>query len=171
MRLTNRSNLRKERSTRSRVLKVLKPGTVLRADFLKDHWYAVFPKNAPKRDVSKRMGYIHESVLEKVVQSQKTTYEIMHGKTVQSAFGKRFEVKVMLNAETMPDENRIKIIAARVQRESKGSWRQASIEFYLPGLDLNKPAYAVVRFDESGLTEFWTRDTVLYGTKWSKHIQ
>ena len=106
-----------------------------------------------------------------VVQSQKTTYEIMDGKTVQSAFGKRLEVKIMLNAQTMPDENRIKIIAARVQRESKGTWRQASIEFYLPGLDLGEPAYTEVHFDESGLTEFWTRDTVIYGTKWSRHIQ
>ena len=176
MRLTNRSNVRRERDRRSRVIKVLEPGTVLRVDFLKDRWYAVFPRNAPKRDESKRMGYVHSSLLEPVsrkavVQSQKTTYEILDGKIVESAFGKRLEVKIMLNAKTLPDENRIKIIAARVQRESKGTWRQASIEFYLPGLDTREPAYAVVRFDESGLTEFWTRDTVIYGTKWSKHIQ
>lgn len=55
--------LREKRTVKSRIKGHLKENQAVRADFLKDHWYAVFPVNAGQRNEKKALGYVYKERL------------------------------------------------------------------------------------------------------------
>jgi succinoglycan biosynthesis transport protein ExoP len=55
----SKTNIRKERSTNSKIVGSLEPGQKVKADFLKDDWYAVFNVTDSQRDEKKALGYVH----------------------------------------------------------------------------------------------------------------
>lgn len=73
--------LRSERSTAQGTIKgALKGGQAVKADFLRDGWYAVFEVTEPDRDESKAMGYVYASRLYAPPANQKTGQEIIEPK-------------------------------------------------------------------------------------------
>ncbi len=52
-----------KRTVKSRIKGHLKENQAVRADFLKDHWYAVFPVNAGQRNEKKALGYVYKERL------------------------------------------------------------------------------------------------------------
>jgi len=58
-----RTNIRSERSISSRIKGKLEPGQKIKADFLKDNWYAVFDLREEQREETKAMGYIYAPLL------------------------------------------------------------------------------------------------------------
>ena len=54
-----KTNIRADRSMKSRITGELKAGEKIRADFLKNDWYAVFNPNEKNRNEAKALGYVH----------------------------------------------------------------------------------------------------------------
>lgn len=63
MSVQSRTNIRAKRSSDSKVVGKLAAGQRVRADFLKDGWYAVFELTEKSRDEDKAMGYVAASLL------------------------------------------------------------------------------------------------------------
>jgi len=57
--IKEKTNIRSERSINSRIKGKLEPGQKVKADFLKDDWYAVFDLKETQRDEAKAMGYVY----------------------------------------------------------------------------------------------------------------
>ncbi len=55
----DRTNIRADRSINSRITAKLEPGQKVKADFLKDEWYAVFDPTEMKRDEKGALGYVY----------------------------------------------------------------------------------------------------------------
>jgi len=55
--------IREKRTVKSRIKGRLKENQAVRADFFKDHWYAVFPVNARQRNEKKALGYVYKERL------------------------------------------------------------------------------------------------------------
>jgi hypothetical protein len=63
MHARSNANIREERSVESRIVGRLMENQSVRADFLRDGWYAVFPVEAKGRDERKAIGYVYETRL------------------------------------------------------------------------------------------------------------
>ncbi|MFH1079594.1 MAG: AMIN domain-containing protein [Pseudomonadota bacterium] len=75
MSVQEKTNIRAARSIHAKISGLLNAGDRVRADFLKDGWYAVFAPDEQKRVKSRARGYVHASRLEAVpvpVASKKT---------------------------------------------------------------------------------------------------
>jgi hypothetical protein len=59
MSVLGKTNIRANRSMKSRITGELKAGEKIRADFLKNDWYAVFNLNEKYREETKALGYVH----------------------------------------------------------------------------------------------------------------
>jgi outer membrane protein assembly factor BamD (BamD/ComL family) len=57
------TNIRAERSTASKLKGQLKTGQPVKADFLQDAWYAVFPVAQKQRNEKKALGYVYAPLL------------------------------------------------------------------------------------------------------------
>lgn len=55
----SKTNIRQERSITSKITGTLKPGQTIKADFLTDDWYAIFPLKETERNEAKAMGYVY----------------------------------------------------------------------------------------------------------------
>lgn len=64
MTVPKRINLRAKRTTNSTYIRTLIPGEVIRVDFLKNGWYAVFRENESLRRETRAMGYVLKSLLD-----------------------------------------------------------------------------------------------------------
>ncbi len=63
MRPQGRTNIRAKRSVASALRGRLDPGQRVKADFLRDGWYAVFPPQEERRDEKKALGYVSAPLL------------------------------------------------------------------------------------------------------------
>jgi hypothetical protein len=61
-----KTNIREKRTIHSRVRGSLMPGQKVRADFLRDDWYAVFDPEETERSEKKALGYVYAPRLFKV---------------------------------------------------------------------------------------------------------
>ena len=182
------AKLRQERSTESAVVGRLEPGQRVKAGFAADNWLAVFPPDSPADDESARQGYVYAPLLEPAdAASEKPAaaapqpgpsasgpaapYTVLAKKTTERTAGPLLECAVMVSAATLPGPDDLKALAARVRAEQAGAEPRMAVYLYVPGQSLDGPSYAVARFDADGLAEFWTRDTVLYGTTWAAQIR
>jgi len=59
----NRTNVRQKRSAASKIRGLLKPGRTVKADFLKDNWYAVFEITETVRSEKYALGYVYAPLL------------------------------------------------------------------------------------------------------------
>lgn len=62
--IPRRINLRAKRTTNSTYIRTLIPGEVVRVDYLKNGWYAVFRENETLRRETRAMGYVLKSLLD-----------------------------------------------------------------------------------------------------------
>lgn len=58
-------NIRAKRTTASKLKGQLKTGQPVKADFLRDGWYAVFPVNRKERNEKMALGYVHAPLLKR----------------------------------------------------------------------------------------------------------
>jgi hypothetical protein len=164
-------NIRKARSTRSRVVGKLYPGQPVKADFLEKNWYAVFDPKATFRDPKTAIGYVYAPLLQpvkpvSVSHTKPEGYKILEKWRVDNREADVGSIKVVLYVQNLPDERGLKDSVYSVWRKERGAWEAVSIYVYFPDMDTADPSYAVCTFDKNGLQDFWTRRSVLYGTKW-----
>lgn len=67
------SNIRAARTTNSGIKGQLRPGDRIKAGFLRNGWYAVFPLAEKERREEKALGYVHASLLIPVAESSERT--------------------------------------------------------------------------------------------------
>ena len=63
MAVKDKTNIRADRSIDAKIVKKLLKGQKIKADFLKDDWYAVFNLNETLRDEKRALGYVYASLL------------------------------------------------------------------------------------------------------------
>jgi hypothetical protein len=191
------AKLRQERSTESAVVGRLEPGQRVKAGFAANNWLAVFPPDSPGDDESARQGYVYAPLLEPAgavserpaaaapqpippataphpgpaASGPAAPYTVLAKQTADRTAGPLLECAVMVSTASLPSPDDLKTLAARVRAEQATTEPRMAVYLYVPGQSLDGPSYAVARFDADGLVEFWTRDTVLYGTPWAAQIR
>lgn len=77
-------------------------------------------------------------------------------------------LRVYLDVNVVPEAASLSDFCATLWKEE---WRQGTllrVDVYLPGMDLKDLSYAEALFDGKGLRQFWTRETVLIGTRFKR---
>lgn len=78
------------------------------------------------------------------------------------------EIKVYLDVTVLPEREAIKDFCTSMWREKRQGGRELVVDVYLPDTDLKGLPYAVAHFDDSGLQEYFTRRTLLFGTRFAQ---
>jgi len=74
-------------------------------------------------------------------------------------------LKVFLATTKLPDRTALKDFASSLWKDHRRVTKNVLVEIYLPGMDLGDLAWGVVKFDYDSMTELWTRQATLFGTK------
>lgn len=77
-------------------------------------------------------------------------------------------LRVFLDIAVIPQDNSLSDFCSTLWEEQ---WRQGTlmrVDVYLPGMDLKDLSYAEALFDGKGMRQFWTREAVLYGTRFKR---
>lgn len=173
----SKANVRESRSTKSKVVTQLNPNQKVKADFLKNNWYAVFNIDERYRSESNSIGYVHSSLLypQPKTESKKTTlskkllsYKIVKKEDQSYRGTSRMTYRVLLNVTTKPKEQEIKDVAISLWEDDNKSWKEFTVFLYLPEMNTNSTAYGVANFTPIGLKDFNVQEYALFGTKWQK---
>lgn len=116
----SKTNIRKERSINSIISGNLEPGQKVKADFLKDSWYAVFNITEKERDEGKSLGYVYAPRLTPAILNQpekeKTLYHwgvvftvkdktnLRSGRSISSKIKGRLEPGMKVRADFLKDD-------------------------------------------------------------------
>ena len=105
MSVENKTNIRQKRSLDSHVVGSLLPGQRVKADLLRDGWYAVFEISETERSETKALGYVYAP---RLFPSPKRTDARSHPKEMPAASGKpapdAFSVTVQsIRCRVLPD--------------------------------------------------------------------
>ncbi|WP_419788324.1 SH3 domain-containing protein [Pseudodesulfovibrio sp.] len=74
-------------------------------------------------------------------------------------------LKVFLSTKVLPKADALKDFASTMWKENRRAAKNLAVLIYLPGMDTGDLSYAVIRFDDAGMIEYWVRKTTLIGTK------
>ncbi len=78
---------------------------------------------------------------------------------------KQLLLRIFLDVDVLPEESDLKDFATTIWKTERQSGKEMLMDIYLPGMNMRGLSYIFARFNDQGLLEFWTRDTVLFGTK------
>ena len=92
-------------------------------------------------------------------------YSIFDRRDGGSAQNQRTALRVYIDVNVLPTREVLRDFANTVWKEKRLTGREMQVDIYLPGMNRNDLAYATARFNDDGLREFWTRETVLFGTR------
>jgi hypothetical protein len=84
----------------------------------------------------------------------------------ESAEGRQKAMRILLDARVLPSDTALHRLADALWRRERANYDELRVYIYLPGLDPDGLSYGVAKFYQHGPTEFWTRKSVLYGTRW-----
>ena len=77
-------------------------------------------------------------------------------------------LRIYLDVSVVPESVALSDFCSTLWKEE---WRQGTllrVDVYLPGMDTKDLSYAEALFDGKGLRQFWTREAVLYGTRFKR---
>ena len=169
------TNVRAERTTKSKVVGVLAAGQKVRADFLSENWYAVFSTDVEERSEANALGYVFAPLLKpgpmnKVAGSNKPgegiPHEVVERKDYSYVGTSRMSYRVLMNVERIPSEEAIRRLANRIWRDGNTRWDEFTVFMYLPEMNTQSVAYATAKFTPRGMSKCSTNKYSLYGTKW-----
>ncbi len=170
-------NVRSNRSTNSRIIARLKTGQKIRADFLKDNWFAVFAIDEAIRAESRAIGYVYAPLLKPNPPSKTTAtmsdlgilkYQVVKRKDISYLGNPRMAFRVILRVSRIPTEEQMKRTAIHIWQKGNKRYKVFTTFLYLPDMDTSGFAYAVAEFTPHGMKEFTTQKEALYGTKWEQ---
>lgn len=170
------ANVRESRNKSSKIVTKLKTNQKVKADFLKDGWYAVFEIDEYFRRESNAIGFVHSSLLypePKSEISSTTSNNLLSFKIVkkedQSYKGtSRMTYRVLLNVSEKPNEQKIKDVALSIWKDGNKSWKEFTVFLFLPDMNTNSMAYGIANFTPGGLKDFSVQEFALWETKWEK---
>lgn len=170
-------NIRTSRSKSSKIKSQLQPNQKIKADFLKNNWYAVFDVDEGYRSESNALGYVHSSLLypEAKTNSQEIitlknllSYKIVKKEDQSYRGTSRMTYRVLLNVTEIPQEQEVKDVAVSIWKDGNKSWKEFTVFLYLPEMNTNSIAYGITNFTTSGLKDFNVQEYALWNTKWQK---
>jgi|GEM_PF-2102257 uncharacterized protein YgiM (DUF1202 family) len=170
------ANVRESRNTSSKLITQLKTNQKVKADFLKDGWYAIFEIDEYFKEESNAIGFVHSSLLYPEPKSDKsatTSNNLLSFKIVkkedQGYRGtSRMTYRVLLNVSEKPKEQKIKNVALAIWNDGNKSWKEFTVFLYLPEMNTNSMAYGIANFTPSGLKDFNVQEYALWDTKWQQ---
>jgi len=171
------ANVRESRNTSSKIVSQLKLNQKVKADFLKDGWYAIFETDEIFRRESNAIGFVHASLLYPTPKSNSTktatienllSYKIVKKEDQSYRGTSRMTYRVLLNVSEKPNEQKIKDVALSIWKDGNKSWKEFTVFLYLPEMNTNSMAYGIANFTPSGLKDFNVQEYALWGTKWEK---
>ena len=133
------------------------------------------PKPEPVKEAAPRQQtmVIDRSAFVKTKRPDPIPDQTVHGyhfrfieKSETRQFGQPWiTLKVFLATDKLPDREALKDFATTLWQDHKRVTKNVAVHIYLPGMDLEDLAYAVIRFDDEKLLELWVRKAALFGTK------
>ncbi len=172
------TNIRAARTTESAVVGSLAAGDSVRADFLKDNWFAIFPIGATERDESASLGYVLAPLLDPAPPQHAPApssqakdlvgFEIVDRKDVSYVGTSRMSFRVVMKVDKIPDEPMLKALARHIWESGNRGWRELTVFLYLPNMDTQSVAYAVAEFSPKGMQELSVNKFSLLGTAWAE---
>ena len=145
------TNIRVNRSVTSRLKGRLKAGQFVKADFLQDAWYAVFPETGKQRDEKTALGYVYAPLLVEKRERNPSGSKVSDGKSAKEGpLGK---------TETESPPVRVKNIAFKVADDGKELLLIEFDRFYTPaifGIEGKEPLIILEIKNVSLLGEEWS---------------
>lgn len=123
MRARSKTRIRETRSTDSRIVGHIEENQTVRADFLKDDWYAVFPLTEKDRVESKALGYVYGELL----------HPVTPGSPAAAPGDEKAAGKGSAALERKPDIE-VKNIRFRIEHDGKEAVFIEFNRFYTPAL-------------------------------------
>lgn len=170
-----KANIRANRSTNSQVVGQLKFGQKVKADFLKNNWYAVFNQHETIRDENKAIGYIYAPLLIPNPPSETRTagnasgilkYRVVAHQDVSYRGTPRMVCRVVLETIRKPSKDTMIKTAQHIWQKCNKGGKEFTVFMYLPGMDTNFSAYGVGEFRLNGMKEFKINKFTLLDTNW-----
>ncbi len=163
------TNIRAKRTTESKVVGQLEKGQKIKADFLKDNWYAVFPPKESARDIDESLGFVYAPLLKPTPVNKSSAkksggtlkYEIVDKEDISYQGTPRMVYRVVVQVNQKPSENELKKTAKQIWKKHGKGWEEFTVFIYLPGMDTNDAAYGAGEFKSYGLKEFRVQNFVL----------
>ena len=171
------TNVRESRSKSSKITTQIKPNQRVKADFLKDGWYAIFEIDELVRQQSNALGFVHSSQLYPELKSEQPktiasenllSYKIVEKEDQSYRGTSRMTYRVLLNVTEKPIKEKIKDVAVSLWNDDNKSWKEFTVFLYLPEMNTNSLSYGVANFTPIGLKDFNVQEYALYDTKWEK---
>ncbi|MGE4296651.1 MAG: hypothetical protein AB7E47_01365 [Desulfovibrionaceae bacterium] len=192
---TGVANVRSGPTTASRITRRLEKGAAVLAAAPLDNWCAVYPPGSDMR--GEPTGYVYAPLLAPLPPETDTpqggnaapdttlspssaapagseqkaegdTLGIPHKILEEHQEGPARMVSILLEVDTLPDDERLKRLGQRLWFKMMAACDILHLYIYLPGLDIMDPAYGVATFSKTEPATFRTRQSVLYGTRWSE---
>ena len=169
------ANVKASRNTSSKIVSQLKLNQKVKADFLKNGWYAVFETNEIFRRESNAIGFVHSSLLYPTPKSNSTkmatsknllSYKIVKKEDQSYRGTSRMTYRVLLIVTQKPKEQKIKDVALSSWKDGNKSWKEFTVFLYLPEMNTNSVAYGIANFTPNGLKDFNVQEYALWDTKW-----
>lgn len=172
-------NVRNTRSSKgkSKVVAQLNRGQKIKADFLKNNWYAIFEFNETLRDESNAIGYVYAPLLKPEPPGKEQSranisgtlkYRVVAKEDASYRGSSRMKFRIVVNVTKLPTKAQLRQTAINVWQDGNKSWNEFYVFIYLPGMDTKAFPYGNAEFNRSGLKNFKLQDFALGGTKWSK---
>lgn len=168
-------NIREKRSTKSSIVSQLQSGEKVKADFLKENWYAIFSVDARNRDERKAIGFVYAPLLgpekptgKDITSKPPLKYQIVKKEDVSYRGSARMVYRIVLDVRQIPSKLAMKEVAKSIWKKGNTQWDEFTVFIYLPGMRTNSSAYGVGEFRPDRMLEFRTQDFALYGTKWKQ---
>lgn len=170
-------NIRTSRNKSSKVKSQLNPNQKIKADFLKNNWYAVFDVDEGYRSESNALGYVYSSLLypepkidsrEIITLKNLLSYKIVKKEDQSYRGTSRMTYRVLLNVTEIPQEQEVKDVAVSIWQDGNKSWKEFTVFLYLPEMNTNSMAYGIANFTPSGVLDFNVQEYALWNTKWQK---
>lgn len=172
----SQTNIRAARTTESPVVGRLAAGDSIRADFLKDNWFAVFPTNAIERDESASLGYVRAPLLDpappqhhsapSAQANELVEFEIVDREDVSYVGTSRMSFRVVMKVDRIPAESMLRTLAQHIWENGNKGWKEFTIFLYLPNMDTQSVAYSVAEFSPKGMLSLSVNKFSLLGTEW-----
>ncbi len=77
-------------------------------------------------------------------------------------------IRVFLDVNVLPENTALRDFSLSLWKEKRQSGNELELLIYLPDMDPRGMAYCVASFNGRGLQEFWTRESVLFGTRFAR---
>ena len=169
-------NIRSGRTTEAAIVGQLRPGQLVKADFLRDNWFAVFDPNESVRSEDQALGYVYAPLLKPNAPSAadvtgppgSLTYRIVARQDVSYRGSQRMTYRVALDVPEIPSEPAMCETAKAIWQNGNTRWDEFTVWMYLPGMNTRSLAFVTAEFRPSGLIQFTVASFALWDTKWQE---